>query len=109
MVNEVSFSKRDELKVFLKNNNNVIVRVSAGWCGPCKKIYPLLKERIGNLPSNVKVVYVDYDKHRDIASALKVKSVPTFMFFLKGDPDICLVGGDAANVNKFFDKVVAKV
>tara|TARA_B100000795_G_C22776080_1_gene430082 strand:+ start:1054 stop:1404 length:351 start_codon:yes stop_codon:yes gene_type:complete len=106
---EISFSKRDDLKTFIQHNKHVIVRVSAVWCGPCKKIAPLIKERVNNLPNNVQVVYVDLDKHRDVASALKIKNVPTFLSFLDGAPDVCLVGADSTNVKSFFNKVVAKV
>jgi len=109
MVNEISFEKRGELKTFIGNNKNVIIRVSASWCGPCKRIKPLLEEKINNLPNNIKVVFVDFDKHRDVASALKIKNVPTFMFYNNGYPDICLVGGDGDKVAKFFDNVVSKV
>mgnify|MGYP000962756575 CR=1 FL=1 len=109
MANEVSFYNRNELKTFLKDNPYVIIRVSATWCGPCKKIQPLLNERINNLPDNIKVVYVDYDKHRDVATSLKIQNVPTFMFFKESCPDICLVGAQVPKVVKFFDSVVAKV
>ena len=106
---EISFSKRTDLKTFIKSNKHVIVRVSATWCGPCKKIAPLIEERVNNLPDNVQVVYVDLDKHRDVASSLKIKNVPTFLSFLDGAPDVCLVGADSTNVKSFFNKVVAKV
>ena len=108
-MSEVSFNKRDELKLFIKDNKQVIVRVSANWCGPCKKILPFITEKIKNLPNNIKVVYVDFDQHRDVASALKIKSLPTFLFFLNGQPDVCLVGADTDKVASFFNKVVAKV
>ena len=47
---EISFSKRTDLKTFIESNKHVIVRVSATWCGPCKKIAPLIEERVNNLP-----------------------------------------------------------
>ena len=108
-MSEISFNKRDELKLFIKNNKYVIVRVSATWCGPCKKILPFVTEKIKNLSNNIKVVYVDFDTHRDVASALKIKSLPTFLFFLNGYPDVCLAGANIDKVMSFINKVVAKV
>ena len=108
-MSEISFNKRDDLKLFIKNNKHVIVRVSASWCGPRKKILPFVTEQIKNIPNNIKIVYVDFDTHRDVASALKIKSLPTFLFFFNGYPDVCLAGGDINKVASFFNKVVAKV
>ena len=109
MVNKVSFKTRAECKMCLLNNKYVIIKVSATWCGPCKRISSLVNACLEELPSNVVIIVVDFDAHRDVANALKVKSVPTFMFYSGGNPDICLVGANPQKVKKFFQDVNVKV
>jgi len=106
---EISFDSRNDFKEFIKSNAYVFARVSAKWCGPCKKINPLINKQIKELPQDIKIVYIDYDKHRDVASFLKIKNVPTFLFFTRGNPDICLVGANPENVMKFFKQMAYKV
>uniref|UniRef100_A0A673VHJ7 Thioredoxin domain-containing protein n=1 Tax=Suricata suricatta TaxID=37032 RepID=A0A673VHJ7_SURSU len=53
---------KDELKTFLKaaGCKLVVVEFSAKWCGPCKRIYPLIRE---------------------LAQEYHINSVPTFQMF----------------------------
>ncbi|XP_012576689.1 PREDICTED: thioredoxin domain-containing protein 8 [Condylura cristata] len=52
----------DELKAFLKaaGNKLVVVEFSAKWCGPCKRISPLIHE---------------------LAQTYKVRAIPMFLLF----------------------------
>lgn len=109
MVNKVSFKTRDECKQCLLSNKFVVIKVSAKWCGPCKRISSLVEACLEELPSNVITIIVDFDAHRDVASALRIKNVPTFMLFIDGMPDICLVGANKQKVEKFFQAVNQKV
>ena len=109
MVNKVSFTTRDKCKVCILNNKYVIIKVSATWCGPCKRISTLVNACLEELPSNTVAIIVDFDAHRDVANALKVKNVPTFMFYKDGAPDICLVGANPQKVRKFFQDVNTKI
>lgn len=109
MVNKVSFKTREECKTCLLSNQYVIIKVSATWCGPCKRIASLVEACLAELPSNVVVIVVDFDAHRDVARALKINNVPTFMFYTNGAPGICLAGGNKQKVQKFFQDVNAQI
>ena len=80
-----NMEKRDDLKHYVKNRTNVIVKIGATWCGPCKRATPIFNENFLKLPSNVNLVMVDADKGNDICSALKVKSVPMYLYYKNGD------------------------
>ncbi|KPK33555.1 MAG: hypothetical protein AMS24_00750 [Chlamydiae bacterium SM23_39] len=58
---------------------NVLIEFYASWCGPCKRIYPILKKKIENCSSNIKLLKVDIDKLNDIAKKYDVRAMPTLI------------------------------
>ncbi len=62
----------------------VLVDFSATWCGPCKKLEPIVDEIAGEYDGRLKVVKVDIDKARDTATKFGVLSVPTLVMFRDG-------------------------
>lgn len=96
---------RGELASFVKSNDYVIVKIGAEWCGPCKRIEPKLMELFNQMPENVHLVMVDADEG-DIASALRVKVLPTFLNYIKGDLQDVYASGDADNLVKFFESTL---
>jgi len=62
----------------------VLVDFSAAWCGPCKKLEPLVHEIAGDYDGRVKVVKVDVDKAPGIAAKFAVMAVPTLLLFNDG-------------------------
>jgi len=63
----------------------VIVDFSAAWCGPCKKLDPILKELAGEFSGKAKVVHIDVDQARDTAMKYGVMSVPTVLYMKSGE------------------------
>ncbi|XP_039096818.1 thioredoxin domain-containing protein 8 isoform X1 [Hyaena hyaena] len=72
----------DELKTFLKaaGCKLVVVEFSAKWCGPCKRIYPLI-HAMSLQYRNVMFANVDVDDSKELAQSYHIKSVPTFQMF----------------------------
>jgi len=62
----------------------VLVDFSAAWCGPCKKLEPLVHEIAGDYEGRLKVVKVDVDKAPGIAAKFAVMAVPTLLLFHGG-------------------------
>ncbi len=104
----VSLKTRDELVKYLQNHAIVIVKFTATWCGPCKRITPLVNELYSKLPNNVSMVIVDIDTGRDISSAMKIRSVPTMYNFVNGSPMDSVIGSKEDNVISFFKKTMAR-
>ena len=46
----------------LQANGAVLVDFSAAWCGPCKKLEPIVHEIAGDYEGRLKVVKVDVDQ-----------------------------------------------
>ncbi len=68
----------------LKAPGAVLVDFSATWCGPCKKLEPLVAEIAGDYSGKLKVVKVDIDEARGTAAQFGVLSVPTMVLFHDG-------------------------
>ena len=59
----------------------VLVDFFATWCGPCKRLAPVIDELSSELAGKVDVYKLDIDQSPDIAARFKVSSVPTIMLF----------------------------
>lgn len=75
-------SKFEEL---VKADVPVLVDFFATWCGPCQMMHPILEELHSKLGESVKILKIDIDKNEALATAMKVRSVPTLMIFKDGE------------------------
>ncbi len=70
--------------VVLKAQGAVLVDFSATWCGPCKKLEPVVHEIAAEYDGRLKVVKVDVDNAPATAAKFGVLSVPTLLLFRDG-------------------------
>jgi thioredoxin len=68
----------------LKAERPVLVDFSAVWCGPCKKLEPVVHEIAAEYGDRLKVVKVDVDHSPTTAAKFGVLSVPTLLLFREG-------------------------
>jgi thiol-disulfide isomerase/thioredoxin len=106
----------DEFKKLRSNLNNemIIIKFGATWCGPCKKIKSLCEEWFSKLPSNVIIVDIDIDETMELYMALKkykmVNGIPSILSFYSKPteenlwyiPNDSVIGGDLNGVESFF-------
>ena len=53
---------------------------SATWCGPCRKVQPLVQSLVDTHP-NLRVYKVDADTSKQLLDQHGVSTLPTFVFF----------------------------
>lgn len=63
----------------------VVVDFWAPWCGYCTKLLPVIDELAQELEGKVKFIKLNVDENRDLAQQYGVMSLPTLLFFKKGE------------------------
>jgi thioredoxin 1 len=56
---------------------------TADWCGPCKRVRPIVEEI--NKDSVTKFKIIDVDSEMELVKAFEIKSVPTFIVIKDGE------------------------
>ena len=84
----------------------VIVDFWATWCGPCKTLTPLLERLVRQAGGKVRLVKIDIDKNQDLATQLRIQSVPTVYAFVGGRPVDAFVGAQPeSKIRSFIDRL----
>lgn len=83
----VEIRNQEELDKIVKENpdNLVIVKFSASWCGPCKKLAGTINE-IAPECTNVTFVDVDIEEaDEEFVTKSGIRNVPVLQFFKNGE------------------------
>jgi len=68
----------------LKSDQLVVVDFWAPWCGPCKLLTPKIEELAETYAGRVKIGKINIDEHQQVAGDFGISSIPTVLFFKKG-------------------------
>jgi thioredoxin 1 len=83
MTIELNDSNFDE--IVLKSEIPVVVDFWAEWCGPCRLVGPIVSEMAEQYKGKAVVGKVDVDNNPGISIKYGIRSIPTILFFKKGE------------------------
>lgn len=81
------------MEIEIKNNNlneltaaglPVVLDFYATWCGPCKKIAPIIEELATEFDGKIAVGKCDVDENDEIAAQYGIRNIPTVLFIKDG-------------------------
>jgi len=70
----------------------VVVDFWAEWCGPCKKLTPILEEIATENADKISIAKVNIDDHPDLARQFDIMQIPTLIVFKDGQPAHRIMG-----------------
>jgi len=96
----------DDFSTLLNNNEKVVVKYYADWCGSCRLIAPKYNKlaESGNY-NGVAFLDVNAEQSPEARKAAKVDNLPFFAVFKNGQ----LVEGSSAGKIEFVEKLIEKI
>ena len=69
-----------------KSDKLTLVDFWATWCGPCRKLSPLIDEVSQEFGDKVKFVKIKADENMQTAQKYSISGVPSLLLFKNGEP-----------------------
>ena len=116
----------DDDEMTRQQYNNIIstktkplfVKFTAGWCGPCKKIKPIVDAFLTDeIKSKINYLEIDIDNSIDVYSFMKSKKqlngIPTLFYYETNNrtfaPDLSVSTGSTDKATEFLNVVRSRI
>ena len=74
----------EEYNKMISANQILLIDFYAPWCGPCKKMEPMLQEFARENEGKIKVVRLNVDENKQLAMQLGIDAIPVLKIFKNG-------------------------
>lgn len=91
-MSEIMITSENFDRTVMQSEKTVLIDFWAGWCGPCRKLAPIIDEIAEEYADSVTVGKINVDEQPQLAAAFGVESIPTLIAFKNGVPLGALVG-----------------
>lgn len=75
----IEINSYEQFEKEIQSGVPVIIDFYASWCGPCKRIAPLIEDKAKILSGKVKILKVNVEKFRNISSKYQITAMPTII------------------------------
>jgi thiol-disulfide isomerase/thioredoxin len=103
----------------LENKELIILKFTAQWCGPCKKIKDRCSKFEQLKPTSIQYYEIDIDDSLELYMKMKkmkmLNGIPALFAYTNSAkdhwyiPDMCHLGSDQAGLDLFFNKCLKYV
>lgn len=101
-----NYEKNPDTWVY-EGNKPAIIDFYADWCGPCKKIAPIMAQLAEEYKDQIVIYKVDTDKERELAQLFQIRSIPSILFIpAKGQPQMTMGALPKAEFEKMIKEVL---
>lgn len=73
-----------QFNTLLNSQTIVLVDFSATWCGPCRRLAPVLEELKTEMAGKFLLIKLDADRDAKLADAMNITALPTLMLYKSG-------------------------
>ncbi|MDW5441425.1 thioredoxin [Polaromonas sp. SM01] len=102
---DVTIHNFEEEVVAASMTTPVLIDFWAPWCGPCKSLGPILEKVEVAYGGRFKLVKIDSDQEQQLGAAFGIKSIPTCILMINGQPVDGFAGAlPEGKIKEFLDK-----
>lgn len=100
----------DNLEEFVfKGNKPCVIDFYATWCGPCKRVAPIIEKLAQEYNGKVDFYKVDTDENQKLAMILQIRNIPTVFFIKTGmQPERTVGAYDENYYRGIIDKMLSE-
>lgn len=79
----LNITKQNFEKEVLYSDKKVLIDFWAAWCGPCRRVSPVIEEIAEERP-DIKVCKVNVDEQQELAAQFQIMSIPALVVMEHG-------------------------